>query len=67
MSDILTRLRDAARNSVQTANGSDIFKAAADEIERLRAKNFAQRDCISMLEAVIRRAGLDAEQFSAGG
>jgi hypothetical protein len=32
---ILERLRWCEVNSMQTANGSDIFKAAADEIERL--------------------------------
>lgn len=36
--ELLERLRDADRNSVQRTNGSRIFGEAADTIERLRAR-----------------------------
>ena len=36
--DVVERLRDADRNSVQRMNGSRIFGEAADTIERLRAE-----------------------------
>lgn len=39
MSDIRERLKEASIYSVQTINGSHIFRDALEEIDRLRARN----------------------------
>lgn len=44
---LLERLRYAAANSVQTANGSTIFQEALDEIERLQTHQNRRRDTLS--------------------
>lgn len=52
---ILERLRWAAGNSVQTANGSDIFQAAADEIQWSAGRRAELEAEVARLRAALKR------------